>query len=111
MLLLEGFPYYGQPMALQISSETDISLVRSGPLKDNFTLWAAGLLAKSSQEERNYGLNTIGAPPPGGVDTPLTVTSKQYNEALDPVPFQNVVLTQADYPGTVPGRSGGSSHQ
>ena len=30
MLLGEVLPYYGHPMAMQVSSETDLSLVRSG---------------------------------------------------------------------------------
>ena len=106
MLLGEVLPHYGHPMEAQVSCETDLTLSRSGPLREDFNLWAAGLLAKfSSQQSGDSCLNIIGAKTSGGSDAPLTVTSENDNEELDPVPVQNVVVPPANTPEIAPGGS------
>ena len=49
VLLGEVLPHYGHPMAAQVSGETDLSLVRSGPLKDDFNLLAWPIFDKDNR--------------------------------------------------------------
>ena len=87
MLLGEVLPRYDHPMAAHISSETDLALIRSGPLREDFDVLAAGLLVMFSLSSNKIsGFSNVRAPPPGRVDAPLTITSKQDSEAQDPVP-------------------------